>query len=367
MGLILQHVGTSLQLVALFLLLVAGIARLLVRSGKWKASPATTRLVINRVFEAAIAALIIGVASPAVGPVLDRWLNGDQTYRGSVLSDSGDPVPNASVNLITVGTATTNAEGLFEITVPRNRLLKEYKIQVKATGYETPAVLLKSADEMRNIEVRLNRISHQLVKALESPLMIAHFYGVPFVVVTLRVENAGSSTISIADVRGELSSDAGTLILSPATWTILNPLGWFAPMSGPLPIFAGANLDLRVVMMSPANLSSMFNQLGALSEYRSQAPCTQNLTGNVEPLTDKAYDLVRDFADKHFGWREGTWHLKIDVVAENEDKTFTRDFTLTDVDISHLRDSVSLLRQCMAVNTATPLAQDGGLANFVSK
>jgi hypothetical protein len=135
MGTILQHVGTALQLVALFLLLLAGIARLLVRSGKWNASPATTRLVIDRVFEAAVAALIVGVASPAIGPVLDRWLNGDQTFHGSVLSDGGDPVGNASVNLITVGTAMTNAEGLFEITVPRNRVLREYKIQVKASGY----------------------------------------------------------------------------------------------------------------------------------------------------------------------------------------------------------------------------------------
>lgn len=54
-------------------------------------------------------------------------------------------------------------------------------------------VLIKSADEMKSVD---NRISDQLVKTLESPLMIAHFCGVPFVVVTLRVENAGSSTIS---------------------------------------------------------------------------------------------------------------------------------------------------------------------------
>ena len=124
---------------------MAGIARLHVRSGKWKASPVTTRLVINRVFEAAIAALIIGVASPAVGPVLDRWLNGDQTYRGS-WSDSGDPVPNASVNLITVRTATTNAEGLFEIIVPRNRLLKEYKFRSRRQGMK-PRLFSKASEE----------------------------------------------------------------------------------------------------------------------------------------------------------------------------------------------------------------------------
>jgi hypothetical protein len=260
-GPILQNIGTSLQLVALFLLLVAGIGRLLVRSGKWQASYAVTRLVINRMFEAAIVALIIGVASPTVAPVLDRWLNGDQTFRGAVLSDSGDPIPNASINLITVGTATTNAEGLFEITIPRNRALKKYKVQVKATGYETPSVLEKNAEEMRSVEIRLKRASQQLVKTLESPLMIGQFFGVPFIVIALRVENSGSSTMSITDVRGELSGDADYFVLSPVSWTILNPFGPFAPVMGPFPIFAGANLDLRIVMMASANLN-VFNQLG---------------------------------------------------------------------------------------------------------
>jgi hypothetical protein len=54
-------------------------------------------------------------------------------------------------------------------------------------------------------------------------------------------------------------------------------------------------------------------------------------------------------------------------VAENEEKTFSRDISLTEADITRLRDSIGLLRQCLAVNTGAPLAQDSGLANFVSK
>src|SRR5438094_207195 len=108
MGSILQQVGTSLQLVALFLLLIAGVARLLVRSGAWKASPASTRLIINRIFEAALAALIIGVVSPALAPTLDRWVNSDETFHGAVLSTSGEAVSDATVNLITIATVRTN-------------------------------------------------------------------------------------------------------------------------------------------------------------------------------------------------------------------------------------------------------------------
>jgi len=35
--------------------------------------------------------------------------------------------------------------------------------------------------------------------------------------------------------------------------------------------------------------------------------------------------------DEHFEWRAGDWHLELDVRAENEAKTFERDFTLSRV------------------------------------
>jgi Carboxypeptidase regulatory-like domain len=367
MGPILQHIGTSLQLVALFLLLAAGIAQLLIRTGKVHLSPAITRLVVNRIFEAAIAALIIGVAGPAVGPALDRWLNGDETFHGAVLSKSGDPIPNATVNLITVGTVTTNAVGLFDITVPRNRILRDYKVQVKAPGYETPPVLTKTPAEMKDIEIRLNPVTQELVKALESPLMVGHFFGVPFVVVTLRVENTGSATVSITDVQGQLLSNDESLIVSPVSWTIINPFGPFAPVTGPFPIFAGANLDLRIVMMTPANFGALYSRIGALPEYRSQLPCAQKLNGTVDPMTDNAFDIAKNFADQHLSWREGEWNLKLDVTSDNGARTFQRSFNLSSTDIDRLRASISLLRQCMAVNTGAPLAQDGGLSNFIAK
>src|ERR1035441_6554318 len=119
MASVLQHIGTSLQLAALFLLLVAGIARLLVRSGALKSSPATTRLVINRIFQAAVAGLVVGTVSPAVAPVLDRWLNSDESYHGDVLSTTGEAISDATVTLISIGTVRTNPLGLFDITVPR--------------------------------------------------------------------------------------------------------------------------------------------------------------------------------------------------------------------------------------------------------
>lgn len=367
MASILQQIGTSLQLVALFLLLVAGIARLLVRSGAWKISPATTRLVINRIFQAAVAALILGVVSPVVAPALDRWLNSDESFHGAVLSTNGEPISDATVNLITIATVRTNPLGQFDITVPHNRTLKEYKLQVKAPGYETLPVLTKGAAEMKNVEIRLTPAPPELVKALEPDLIVGQYYGVPFVLVTLRVENAGTGMAWINEVRAKLSGKDASFVLSSAYWTILNPFGPFAPVTGPFPIPAGVNLDLRIVMTTGANFASLFTQVAALPEYRSQSLCAQKYNGTVDPMTDSAFQIVKAFADEHFAWRDGDWHLQLDVAADNQVKTFQRDFALSGSDIDRLRASIALLRQCISVNMTAPLAQDGSLANFLSK
>lgn len=367
MASILQQIGTPLQLAALFLLLVAGIARLLVRSGAWKPSPGTTRLVIDRIFQAAIAALVLGVASQAIAPALDRLLNGDETFHGAVLSTTGEPIAGATVDLIAIASAPTNALGQFDITVPRNRVLKTYKLEVRAPGYAPIPALTKTAVEMRNIEIRLTPEPRELLKALESPLFVGQYYGVPIIVITLRVENSGASLVSIGEIRGELTGADSSFILSPAYWTIVSPFGPFFPVTGPFQIPAALNLDLNVVMTASANFANLFRQVAALPEYASQQPCTPKSGGAIDPMSDDAFQLVEAFAKDHFGWREGDWRLRLDVTASDEKKSFQRDFTLSSGEVERLRQSIALLRQCLTANLTTPLAQDAGVANFLSK
>jgi hypothetical protein len=185
--------------------------------------------------------------------------------------------------------------------------------------------------------------------------------------VTLRVLNVSTSLAFINEIRGHLSSRDVSFVLSPTHWTILNPFGPFAPVTGAFPIPAGVNLDLWVVMTTGANFGNLFSQVAALPEYSSQPPCTQKYNGTVDPMTGSAFQIVKAFADEHFAWRDGDWHLQLDVTADNQAKTFQRDFALSDSDIASLRASIALLRQCMSANMAAPLAQDGSLANFLSK
>jgi hypothetical protein len=367
MAAILQQIGTPLQLAALLLLLVAGIARLLVRSGAWKASPGTTRLVVDRIFQAAVAALILGVASQAIAPALDRWLNGDETFHGAVLSTTGEPIPDATIDLIAIGSVSTNALGQFDITVPRNRVLKTYRLEVRAPGYALLPALTRTAAEMKNIEIRLTPEPRELLKALESPLFVGQYYGVPIIVITLRVENGGAALASIGEIRGELTGADGSFILSPAYWTILNPFGPFFPVTGPFPIPAALNLDLKVVMTASANFANLYRQVAALPEYASQQPCAPKSGGAVDPMADDAFQLVEAFAKDHFGWREGDWRLRLDVTAGDEKKSFERDFALSNGEVERLRQSIALLRQCLTANLTAPLAQDAGVANFLSK
>jgi hypothetical protein len=368
MASILQQIGTPLQLAALLLLLVAGVARLLVRSGAWKASPPIGRLVINRLFQVAMAALVVGVIAPAVAPTLDHWLNSDETFHGAVLSTAGETIPGASVNLITIGAVSTNALGQYEITVPRSRTLKEYKLQVKATGFETPPVLTKSAADMQNLEIRLTPAPPELVKALEPGLMAGQYFGVPFVLVTLRVENDGASLTTINEVQATLASKDASFTLSPSAWTIVNPFGPFAPVTGPFPIPAGLKLDLRIVLTAAANFASLYRETAALPAYSTQLPCVQKFNGMpADPMSDDAFRITKRFADEHFGWREGEWHLEVHMAADNQARSFQRDFAMTASDIERLRTSFTLLRQCMATNILSPVAQDGNVANFVTK
>lgn len=367
MASILQQIGTPLQLIALFLLLLAGVARILARSGAWKPSPGIQRLVIDRLFQASVAALLFGLLIPALAPVLDRWLSGDAIYRGAVLSDSGDPVADATVNLISVATTQTNALGHFDVTVARSRVLPDYRIQVKATGYETSPVLTRSAEQLKSLEIRLKPAAADLVRSLQSPLLVAQFFGVPVVIVTLHVVNDGNAPVWIKDIRGALTHGDSSLALSPLSWTIAQPSGPYMAMNGWLPILAKSTIDLHVAMTTGANFGALSSQLGQLPEYRSHAPCTPKRDGATDPLSAEAFRIVRTFANEHFTWRPGAWRLTLDVATDNEAKNFQRDFVLSDGDVERLKASVALLGKCLGTNTAAPLAQDGGLANFLSK
>jgi hypothetical protein len=367
MASILQQIGTPLQLIALFLILVAGIARLLVRSDTSKPSSAIRRLVINRIFVVALVALVLGTLAGSVAPVLERWVNSDEVFHGAVLSTTGDAIPNASINLLTISSGTTNSIGQIDINVPHSRVRKNYTIQVKAPGYQTPDVLTKSDAEMRNFEIRLTPAPEDLVKSMEKDLIVGQYFGEPLVLITLRVENPGTSTVNITDIRGTLTGSQGSFLVTPTSWTIANPYGPFAAIGGPLPIFAGAKMDLRVTMITGANFAALYAKTSALPEYKTQLPCVAKANGVSDPMTAAGFQIAKEFADEHFGWYTGNWKLRIDVTTDSEAKNFTREFSLSPAEIDRLRSSVILLKQCMAVSTTWPLAQDGTLSNFLPK
>jgi len=228
------------------------------------------------------------------------------------------------------------------------------------------APLTKSAeDTKKGLEIPA---ASQVVKELEPNLSVGQLLGTPFVLAALRVGNGGSSTMWIDEVSGSLRSGDETLILSSVSWTIRSPFDPLFPVTGAFPIFAGANLDLRVFMIgSGINYINLLNNIAALPEYKGQQACVQKANGTLEPLTDDAFQIVTTFFKQHFAWTEGVWHFTINAKVGDQMKTFERDFTLSASDIERLRASIALSRQCVAVNVLAPLAQDGVKANFVSK
>jgi hypothetical protein len=367
MAAVLQQIGTPLQLIALFLILVAGIARLLVRSDNSEGSPAVKRLVINRIFIVALVALVLGTLAGSVSPLVDRWISNDELFHVAVLSTNGDAIPNASVNVLTIYSGNTSPDGRIDIPVPRNRTRNEYEIQVKAPGYETPGLLTKTGAEMRNLAVRLTPAPQDLVKAMTTDFIIGQYFGQPMVLATFRVENPGTSTVNITEMRATVTGSKGTFVVTPFAWTIANPYGPFAAAPGFFPIFAGAKLDLRVVMGTGANFAPLYSKTATLPEYKTQMPCGVKSNGSLEPMTNAAFQIAKEFSEDHFAWYPGDWKFSVDVSTDSEHKSFTREFSLSAADVDRLKGSIVLLKQCLSINMTSPLAQDGTLSNFLRK
>jgi len=205
------------------------------------------------------------------------------------------------------------------------------------------------------------------VKSMEPSLIVGQYFGEPLILATLRVESTSMSTTNITDIRGTLAGKGHSFIVAPISWTIANSYGPFAPVLGPIPIFAGAKMDLRVVMVTGANFAELYSKTSALPEYKSQLPCVLKPNGTPDPMTPNGFKLAQEFAEEHFGWSAGDWKLRIDVTTDSETKSFTREFTLSQGEIDSLRGSIILIKQCLTVAQTTPLAQDGTLSNFLSK
>lgn len=364
---ILQQVGTPLQLAALCLLLIAWIARSLVKAGKWKPSAAITRLIVDRVFAAAIVAVVLAVVASLAAPIVSR-MGGDQEFRGVVLSTTGEPVPFATVFVIPLGQWTTNALGQYTATIPRSQRQNEYKLQIAAPNYERVELSKSDADLAAGVEIRLKPAPPpELIKELDPTLLVGQIYGMPFVVPNLQMRNNEQATIWISEVNATLSGAGSLFTLQPMTWTINSPFNGFLPITGNIPIPVATDLDLRIAMISTANYSSLLGRINALPEYKSQQPCIFKTNGSVDPLSDGAFELVNDYATSHFAWKPGDWRFQMTVKWGQQVRSFDRTFTLSASEVERLRASIPLARQCMGVSWQQPLAQDGDAANFLTK
>jgi hypothetical protein len=206
-----------------------------------------------------------------------------------------------------------------------------------------------------------------LVKSMEQALIVGQYFGEPLILSTLRVESTSMSTTNITDIRGTLTGKDRSFIVAPLAWTIVNSYGPFVPIAGPIPIFPGAKLDLRVVMITGANFTELYSKTAALPEYKSQLPCVIKPNGAPDPMTPAAFNLAKAFAEEHFGWSAGDWKLRVDVTTDNASTSFTRSFSLSPSEIDKLRSSIVLIKQCLTVAQTSPLAQDGTISNFLSK
>jgi hypothetical protein len=364
---IVAQIGTPLQLGALLLLLIAGCVRLLIRNGTWKPSSAHARLIINRVSQIIVLALVLIIALPPIMEAINRRTGQDEVFHGAVLSTTGEPVANASVNVLTLGIRHTDLNGQFDLSIPPGRALQTYRIQVSAAGFKSSEVLERSAHAMKNLEIRLTPEKVPLVKSMGEDIMVGQFYGMPFIIANFSIDNATSAIAVMEDVRGSLDFNGRSYVLVPASWTIMGQFGPFAPVTGPFPFPAGARYQLRVMMMPNVNFAPVQRHLASLPGQNGELPCTPHGNAPPPPMGEEAFAVVKAFADQQFMWGEGQGDFSISFLASGERQEHKRAFSLSQDNVAQLKDSVDLLRQCMAINIQAPLAQDGKRANFLMK
>jgi hypothetical protein len=361
---LLQQVTTPLQLVALFLILLAGAAHLVISSKK-KPSSAHVKLIVNRFFQASIVALVLGVLSPLAATALGIWVSSRETYlSGEVTSTTGEPIQGASITVTPFGTGSTGVDGKFHVLLPADVSKGTYHVSVSKPGYTSKqsGVVLPGSQEMA---VTLTFSPMELEWSDTSPLRVGGFYGAPIIMTRLHIHNnsAVQHTIQIVDAA---ASANGNSISFPALFlsTMSDDYGYIGPMSfgAPFTIAPNQTVDLRVAIMANAPFQNLMQTLLQLPQYQNgPQPCV-----GVTQLADDAFKEVQNFAQQYFAWSSGDWTFKADAETDfGQHLSFTRSFKLSDNDIAELKNGIGLAKICQAVNTQSPFAQAGGLSSYL--
>lgn len=359
---IIQSITMPVQLSALFLLLLAFVLKWAINSGKIQLSGQNKRLLVDRVFQAGLAALVLGVLAPMLGP----YLVADTVIRGTVLSSTtGAPIAGATVNIGVAGETQTNVTGNFELTVPFNRRLDSYRMTARAERHSSVELNVAS-NRVGSVELRLVPIILQNVPvSFEQPLHVAQVFGMPTLIGKFRIGNTTSSQQMFTNLRAILKSGDKTVNLFATQWAIQGEFGPYSQVTGPFPVSPGEFRNYWVVFSIFLDTRMLTEKLKQLDEHRETLPCQIKPDGSFGIIGSAAWNIIEPFVLERWFWTQGEWDVSIYGDFGGNNQKFTYQFSLSELDISKLKRSVGLMKSCMATYVFAPMAQDGLNENFV--
>ncbi len=360
---ILKSVETPLQLAAVALLVFYAIANALIATKRWKPSDAIVKLFINRAFALGLVALILAVG----GPLLARGFNSDDLIDGTVLAQDGSTIQSATVSAPPDGPQPVDLNGSYELRVPAHVRRKQgYVVTASADGFKPETRTVAEAD-IGAVDFKLQPQPRHAVRQIMPELVVGQFYGVPFVIVSLKAKSPGTAQAWISDATALLSNGQGEVSLFPKLVTVLGSAGPYERITGMIPINPDVETTFRIIMApnADADINGLLASISRLPDYRNSMPCAQSVAGSYSPLTEQAFDMIQSFAENNFVWTAGKWTLDFKITAGGQEDSLDKTFELTSADIQDLRNSVKLVKSCKSVNVTFPLAQEGLLSNYI--
>ncbi|CAM3676335.1 hypothetical protein SB00094_02466 [Klebsiella variicola subsp. tropica] len=321
---IINSIKNPLALAALFILILSAIMTTILRTSK--KSPLNPRVILSLIRYLFSAAILFGIIAmigyfiPTPNPniIISGTLVDAQTHR---------PIPYITVSLSgLIGSGSRNMdtddEGNFNFTVSRSTMSPDVKINISDDDYQHVSQAVPISDSTLIIELSKAILDKNIFKSVE--FGVSHWTGFPIVKAFVQLYNRNNGTIRVTG----LSDITLTKVGDGAKTTIGINLFGSSPMKK-IYLRPGRNANLfGFFFTTPTGAGELANAVFSEASHNMQ-------------LSEHLTHRLQTFAEENFFWTPGQWVIELTVDCEDQPRTFTKKFTLTDQQVGALRGIIN--------------------------
>ena len=271
MWLTISSVTTPLALAALFVLIGAGIVRLILR----QKPTAFGMLVVQYGFWLAITLSVL--ANFAF--IYTTRLSTEILITGVVRSNEGQYLPKVIVDIPGKARSITDDNGTFTMSIPRSRIAQTYRIDAFLQGYQKKTIKVDSQYESVNITLSRKILNVKEFLNVGSNILVGHYLGLPQLDIRIEMLNPTDRTIQVKEMALRiLHKETGK---EKSLFVVGMYLERGSPMMPPLPIItlkSDAKHEVIFIFLEPSieiqqvsqDIRVVFEKKGIRSPYELQ-------------------------------------------------------------------------------------------------